>query len=82
MACHISSTVPVNCGPSKMAIPIVSWRRQAWHRLADWLLEPISFPGQWPDTNESQGGYNKDVEIAPNVQRSTRSRCLAGSRAR
>jgi hypothetical protein len=82
MICHNSSTVLVNCGHSKIAIPIVSWRRQAWHRLADWLAEPIPFPGQWPDTNQSQVGYNTDVEIAPNVRRSTRSRRLAGSRAR
>jgi hypothetical protein len=37
------------------------WQK-AWHAFVDWLTEPISFPGKWPECNPSEQRYNEDKE--------------------
>jgi hypothetical protein len=43
---------------------IREWGQRLYGVLVDWLTEPISFPGKWPEYNGSSQRYNGDV-IAP-----------------
>jgi hypothetical protein len=41
------------------------WTKRIWPRVADWLMEPVSFPGKWPDIDCDQPRYNRVKESHP-----------------
>jgi len=49
----------------------VDWWQRGWHALVQWLTEPISFPGKWPECNPLQQSYNRDRETM--IQSSNKS---------
>lgn len=55
---------------------------RAWQRIVDWLLEPIPFPGQWPQNKRQAERYNRVEEIVHYDERTPRSGRIAGSSAR
>lgn len=62
-------------GPDKLYLSV-------WRRIVDWLLEPIPFPGQWPQNERQAARYNRAVEIVHYDERTPRSRRIVGSCAR
>ena len=62
MIALISSRIRFDNGeraPDKQTSP-VGWWKKSWHAVAEWLMEPIPFPGQWPTCNSSPHRYNGD----------------------
>jgi hypothetical protein len=51
--------------------PQTGWWHKGWHAFAEWLMEPIPFPGKWPECNPAQQRYNRDKEAM--IQSSNKS---------
>jgi hypothetical protein len=47
-----------SCG-RKTNTPIRAGLQQSYQRFVDWLMEPIPFPGKWPECNPMPQGYNR-----------------------
>jgi hypothetical protein len=68
------------------SIPAKNRVRKHWthflDRLLIWLVEPIPFPGQWPDVDYQKDRYNKIEETTAHERPAAGPRCPIGSRAR
>lgn len=56
--------------------------QRVWRSVLDWLLEPIPFPGQWPQNERQAERYNRVEEIVHYDERTPRSGRIVGSSAR
>lgn len=43
-------------------MPKATFLKECLQAVAEWLMQPIPFPGQWPACNSSHYGYNGESE--------------------